>query len=135
LVLGLELRAYTLSHSTSPFLWWVFFKIRFHELFAWTGFKPWSSYLCLLSSWDYRCELPVPRSKNIFRRVWSEVIIKKWVASEVTGRWELLHLKQMGRGGYLEDSRSKVAEFIPGGLYFLCEITLRSPSVRVQEVG
>jgi hypothetical protein len=24
-VLGVELRAYTLSHSTSPFLWWVFF--------------------------------------------------------------------------------------------------------------
>jgi hypothetical protein len=23
-VMGLELRAYTLSHSTSPFLWWVF---------------------------------------------------------------------------------------------------------------
>jgi hypothetical protein len=25
--LGLELRANTLSHSTSPFLWWVFFNI------------------------------------------------------------------------------------------------------------
>jgi hypothetical protein len=24
-VLGFKLRAYTLSHSTSPFLWWVFF--------------------------------------------------------------------------------------------------------------
>jgi hypothetical protein len=23
-LLGFELRAYTLSHSTSPFLWWVF---------------------------------------------------------------------------------------------------------------
>jgi hypothetical protein len=27
LVLGFELRAYTLSHSTSPFLCWVFFEI------------------------------------------------------------------------------------------------------------
>jgi hypothetical protein len=27
-VLGFELRAYTLSHSISPFLWWIFFKIR-----------------------------------------------------------------------------------------------------------
>jgi hypothetical protein len=33
-VLGLELRVYTLSHSTSPFLWWTFFKIRSPELFA-----------------------------------------------------------------------------------------------------
>jgi hypothetical protein len=30
--LGFELRAYPLSHSTSPFLWWAFFEIRFHEL-------------------------------------------------------------------------------------------------------
>jgi hypothetical protein len=32
-----------LSHSTSPFLCWVFFKTGFHELFAWAGFKPLSS--------------------------------------------------------------------------------------------
>jgi hypothetical protein len=40
--LGLELRAYTLGHSTSPsptpFLW-VFFEIGFLELFAHDGFK------------------------------------------------------------------------------------------------
>jgi hypothetical protein len=29
MVLWFELRAYTLSYSTSPFLWWVFFKIGF----------------------------------------------------------------------------------------------------------
>jgi hypothetical protein len=60
LVLGFELRAYTLSHSTSPF----FVK----------GFSRWglSNYLpglasnldppdlCLLSSQDYRRESPVP---------------------------------------------------------------------------
>jgi hypothetical protein len=33
-VLGFELRAYTLSHSTSPFLWWIFFEIGSHELLA-----------------------------------------------------------------------------------------------------
>jgi hypothetical protein len=36
-VLGIELRAFTLSHSTSPFLWSVF-EIGSHELFAQTGF-------------------------------------------------------------------------------------------------
>jgi hypothetical protein len=43
-VLGLELRAYTLSHSTSPFLWWAFIKIRSLQLFAWIGFEPQSSW-------------------------------------------------------------------------------------------
>jgi hypothetical protein len=33
-VLGLELKAYTLSHLTNPFLCWVFFRDRSHELFA-----------------------------------------------------------------------------------------------------
>jgi hypothetical protein len=28
-----------LSHSTSPFLWWVFFKIGSHALFAWGWFR------------------------------------------------------------------------------------------------
>jgi hypothetical protein len=37
-VLGLELRAYTLSHST--FFVMGFFKIGSHELFAWAGFEP-----------------------------------------------------------------------------------------------
>jgi hypothetical protein len=40
-VLGLELRAYTLSHSTSPFPFFCddFLKIGFHELSAQTGFE------------------------------------------------------------------------------------------------
>jgi hypothetical protein len=38
MVLGFELRGYTLSHSTSPFSEKGFFEIRSHELFAWAGF-------------------------------------------------------------------------------------------------
>jgi hypothetical protein len=38
----LELRAYTLSHSTSLFYDGCF-QDRFHKLFAWTGFKSVSS--------------------------------------------------------------------------------------------
>jgi hypothetical protein len=38
-VLGLELRAYTLSHSTSPFFVRGFFEIGFCELFAWASFE------------------------------------------------------------------------------------------------
>jgi hypothetical protein len=34
MVLGLELRAFTLSHSTSSFLWRFFFEIGSHKLFA-----------------------------------------------------------------------------------------------------
>jgi hypothetical protein len=43
-VLGLELRAYTLSHSTSPFLWRFFSRWGVTELFAQAGFKPWSCW-------------------------------------------------------------------------------------------
>jgi hypothetical protein len=39
-VLGFELRAYTLSHSTSPFFIMGFFKIGSRELFAWAGLEP-----------------------------------------------------------------------------------------------
>jgi hypothetical protein len=42
-VLGFELRAYTLSHSTSPFFVMGFFKISSHELLAQAGFEPRSS--------------------------------------------------------------------------------------------
>jgi hypothetical protein len=42
-VLEFELRAYTLSHSTSPFFVMVFFKIGSHELFTQADFKPQSS--------------------------------------------------------------------------------------------
>jgi hypothetical protein len=38
MVLGFELRAYTLSYSTSPLLWWVLVEIGSPELFAWVGF-------------------------------------------------------------------------------------------------
>jgi hypothetical protein len=41
-ILGLELRAFTLSHSTSPFCEG-FFKIGSHELFAQVGLEPSSS--------------------------------------------------------------------------------------------
>jgi hypothetical protein len=42
-VLGLELRAYTLSHSTSPFFTMNFFEILSRQLFAWAGFELQSS--------------------------------------------------------------------------------------------
>jgi hypothetical protein len=38
-ILGFELRAYTLNHSTSPFFVIGFFEIGVHELFVWAGFK------------------------------------------------------------------------------------------------
>jgi hypothetical protein len=41
-VLEFELRAYTLSHSTTPFLWWIFFKIGSRKLFSQADFEPWS---------------------------------------------------------------------------------------------
>jgi hypothetical protein len=41
--LGLELRACTLSHSTSPFSEGFFFEIGSHKLFAQAGFKLQSS--------------------------------------------------------------------------------------------
>jgi hypothetical protein len=43
-VLGFELRAFTLNHSTSSFLWRVFFEIGSYGLFAWAGFEPRSSW-------------------------------------------------------------------------------------------
>jgi hypothetical protein len=45
MVLGLELRAYTLSHSTSPFLRRVFLEIRSRKLFTWPGSELRSSSL------------------------------------------------------------------------------------------
>jgi hypothetical protein len=39
-VLGLKLRTYTLSHSTSPFFVKDIFKVGSQELVAWTGFEP-----------------------------------------------------------------------------------------------
>jgi hypothetical protein len=37
---GLEFKAYTFSHSTSPFFVISFFKIGFHKLFPEAGFEP-----------------------------------------------------------------------------------------------
>jgi hypothetical protein len=39
-VLGLELRAFTLSHSTNPIFVLSIFEIAPHEPFAWAGFEP-----------------------------------------------------------------------------------------------
>jgi hypothetical protein len=76
-VLGFEHRAFTLSHSTSPFLCcFFFFQIGSHELFAQTGFEPRSSDLCLLSSWDYRREPLCPANFLITLRE-REVRMKK----------------------------------------------------------
>jgi hypothetical protein len=39
-VLGIELRAYTFSYSTSPFFVKGFFEIGSLKLFSWAGFEP-----------------------------------------------------------------------------------------------
>jgi hypothetical protein len=51
-VLEFELRVYTLSHSTSPVLWWVFFKIESRELFCLGWF--WTTVLLISASWVAR---------------------------------------------------------------------------------
>jgi hypothetical protein len=43
-VLGLELRAFTLSHSTAQFFVIGFFEIGSHKLFALAGSELWSSW-------------------------------------------------------------------------------------------
>jgi hypothetical protein len=48
-VLGFDLRDYTLSHSTSPFFVMVFIEIRFPELFARLASNLDPPDLCLLS--------------------------------------------------------------------------------------
>jgi hypothetical protein len=62
-VLGFELRDYTLSHSTSPLGWWSFFLGDgfFRDRVLWTiclglTLNHDLPDICLLSSWDYRCE-------------------------------------------------------------------------------
>jgi hypothetical protein len=50
-VLELELRAYTLSHSTNPFLWRFFFsRYGLTELFTWAASNRHPPDLCLLSA-------------------------------------------------------------------------------------
>jgi hypothetical protein len=68
-VLRLELRAYTLSPSTSPFVRWAFFEIGSHELFAQAGFEPWSSWSLPteqlgLQAWATGAWLSIPFSKE-----------------------------------------------------------------------
>jgi hypothetical protein len=41
-VQGYELKVYTVSHSTNPFLRWFLSEIGSCALFAWAGFEPWS---------------------------------------------------------------------------------------------
>jgi hypothetical protein len=53
-VLGFELRAYILSHSTGPFSWWIF-RGRSHELFAWAGLEPRSSWVARIRVMSNRC--------------------------------------------------------------------------------
>jgi hypothetical protein len=60
-VLGLELRAYTLSPSTSPVLCWIFLRWGLMDYFPGAGFEP-APDLCFMSSWDDRPELPTPSS-------------------------------------------------------------------------
>jgi hypothetical protein len=56
-LLGFELRVYTLSHSTSPLLWWVF-----SRWVWWTICLGWLGTVILLisASWVARHELQVP---------------------------------------------------------------------------
>jgi hypothetical protein len=71
-LLGFELRAYALSHSTSPFFVIVFFKIGFHNLFACLG---WLQTAVLLISTSlvvgiihisHHTQPPVPSFLQIF---------------------------------------------------------------------
>jgi hypothetical protein len=50
--------ALLLEHTWSPFALVILSDRVF--IFAWDGFEPWSSYLNLCSSQDYKCELPYP---------------------------------------------------------------------------
>jgi hypothetical protein len=64
-----------LSHSTSPFLWWIFFEIGSLGTLC-LGCDP--PDLCLLSSWDYRCEPLLP---GLLRLFWS------WVSRTTCLHW------------------------------------------------
>jgi hypothetical protein len=53
-ILGFELRAYTLSHAISPFLWWVFSRSGLLNSLPGLASNRDPPDLCLLSSQDYR---------------------------------------------------------------------------------
>jgi hypothetical protein len=61
-VLGFELKVYTLSHSTSPFSCFFFFSF-FENYLPRLALNCNPPDLCLLSSWDYKCEPSAPGLK------------------------------------------------------------------------
>jgi hypothetical protein len=63
-VLGFELRPYTLSHSTSPFFVKGFLRSGLANYLPGLALNLDPPDLCLLSSWDYRHEPPVPGLKS-----------------------------------------------------------------------
>jgi hypothetical protein len=68
LVLGLELRAYTLSYSTSPFLV-IFLRYSLENYLPWLASNHNPPDLCLLSSEDGRNEPPAPGHLNEFLKI------------------------------------------------------------------
>jgi hypothetical protein len=64
--MGFELRAYTLSHSTSPIFVKGFFKIKFHKLF----YLGWLRTVILLISTSWVARIiggPVPGLASVFK--------------------------------------------------------------------
>jgi hypothetical protein len=59
-VLGLELRAYTLNHSTSHFLWWFFSRQGLTNYLPRLASNVNPPHIYFLSSWSYRREPPAP---------------------------------------------------------------------------
>jgi hypothetical protein len=57
---------YHLSHSASPFLYWIFLRWSFVNYFPWLALPD----LCHLSSWDYRSEPPMPGFILLFFETW-----------------------------------------------------------------
>jgi hypothetical protein len=73
-ILGLELRAYSLSHSTSPFLWWVFSRYNFENYLPGVDFQPWSSWSARITAWATSALLlPKILSRNTLR-LWSSYL-------------------------------------------------------------
>jgi hypothetical protein len=116
-VLWFELRAFTLSHSASPFFFFFFFYIMSPKLFAQTGFKP-QSFSYLPRSLDYRRESPVPgyfwlpfskcfSERNFWRSSWSYLSIDLFKKTNrpilvhdahQSPSWKLLHRPLGGAG-------------------------------------